>query len=314
MPLLQVNAVGSRPELSGAMPLCRSLAAHIEALPPGAPIVVLIHGYKFSPFHARRDPHDHILSLAPRRSNGVPSWPKHLGFGRGRKDEGLCIAFGWQAFGTFWTAYREAEAAGEALAEMLQSIAGMTARPVDILGHSLGARVALTAVARAVQGNVGRVILMAAAEFQGPAARCLSSRVGQGTEFINVASRENDFFDLLVERLVDPFGRARRTLGEGLAAAHPNWLDIQIDHDPTRTALARFGHRIAAPNRRICHWSGYLRPGMLAFYTDLIRDRDRLSFARLQVSLPQSRDPRWSRFFGMKWPKLPLPFLRKPSF
>ncbi len=30
-------------------------------LAPGAPLVVMIHGFRYSPSHASRDPHRHIL-------------------------------------------------------------------------------------------------------------------------------------------------------------------------------------------------------------------------------------------------------------
>ncbi len=313
MPLVQINASGDQPELSGQMPLARALAGQIRALPDGAPIVVLLHGYKFSPFRACIDPHSSILSLQPRPRARTLSWPRHLGFGRGKRDEGLCIAFGWEAHGLFWRAYREAERAGQALAELLDMIAGLTDRPVDIVCHSLGARVALSGIARARGAQIGRVILMAAAEFQSAAAGSLLSPAGQKAEFINIISRENDMFDLVVERLLQPFGRTKRALGDGLMEAAGNWLDIQIDHPEARAALGCLGHRIAEPTRRICHWSGYLRPGMLAFYSELIRNREHLSMPRLRTTLPVNRDRRWSRLFAVPELALPLSLLRNAS-
>ncbi len=313
MPLIQINAVGDRPELAGAMALERSLDHHIAALPADAPIVVLVHGYKFCPFDSKRDPHDNILSMAPKSRLGVISWPRHLGFGRGRDDEGLCIGFGWQARGSFWQAYREAERAGRALAELIGLIAARSDRRVHLVAHSLGVRVALGAIAAAPCGAVGRSILMAAAEFQGAAAHCLSKPAGQRAEIINVTSRENDIFDVMVERLIHPFGGAQ-ALGAGLSEAMPNWLDIQIDHAPTRAALAGLGHRIAAPERRVCHWSGYLRPGLFGFYSDLIRTPDALPMALLKTALPEACDRRWSRLLSPPAGFAPLPFLRKASF
>jgi len=313
MPLLQVNAIKDRPELSGAMSLPRSLATHIDALPDGAPIVVMIHGYKFSPFRTTADPHRHILSLSPVDKPRALSWPRHLGFGRGKADEGLCIAFGWEARGTIWQAYAEAGRAGTALARMIEEIGALTARPVHIIGHSLGARVALCATARARAGSVGRVIMLAAAEFQSVAAGSLSGPVGCRAEFINILSRENDVFDLMVEKLLRPFSNHGRSLGHGLTGTVANWLDVPIDHPGTLLALVRFGHRIPAPTRRVCHWWGYLRPGMLTLYSDLIRKRRDLPLELLRRAIPDRPLPRWSRLFWPRWPALPLPFARKTS-
>jgi len=312
VPLLQINALRDHPALAGAMPLEQSLDRHIAALHRSSPIVVLVHGYKFSPFDQRRDPHDNILSMAPRSRLGVISWPRHLGFGRGRADEGLCIGFGWQARGTFWQAYREAAVAGQALARLIGLIAQRSDRKVHIVAHSLGARVALAGIAASESGAVGRAILMAAAEFQDPAGQCLSGTAGRRAEIINVTSRENDLFDAMVERLIHPNGRVR-ALGAGLLEPHPDWLDIQIDHTPTLVALADLGHRIPLPSRRICHWSGYLRPGLFGFYSDLIRKPEALPLTLLKATLPEGRDPRWSRLLATPRLRAPLPFLRKAS-
>ncbi len=313
MPLLQINAVRDRLELSGAMTLGQSLDHHLAGLPAHAPIIILVHGYKFSPFDQRRDPHEHILSMAPRVRLGVISWPRHLGFGRGRAEEGLCIGFGWKARGTFWQAYREAERAGAALAELIARIGQRTDRKVHLVAHSLGARVALAGIAAAPEGAVGRCILMAAAEFQTAAFKCLDAVGGRRAEIVNVTSRENDIFDVLVERLIRPFGGAR-ALGAGLPDPRRNWLDLQIDHGPTRIALAGLGHRIAAPERRICHWSGYLRPGLFGFYSDLLRRPESLPMPFLKSLLPGPGDARWSRLLSPPAAMPPLPFLRKAPF
>jgi len=94
MPLIRVNAVGDRPVPEG------DLAGAVSALPDGAPIIVLIHGFKYRPGHPGRCPHRHILSLTPHQKMRIVSWPRPLGFGRGESGEGLCIAFGWTGTGS----------------------------------------------------------------------------------------------------------------------------------------------------------------------------------------------------------------------
>ena len=94
MPLLSVNAIGANvsPAVPGT-PLGEQLAASLASLPAGAPIVVMIHGFRFCPHLPKTNPHSHILALDPRTDCWKAiSWPRHLGFGRS-EDEGLCIGF-----------------------------------------------------------------------------------------------------------------------------------------------------------------------------------------------------------------------------
>ncbi|MDF0599988.1 alpha/beta fold hydrolase [Psychromarinibacter sp. C21-152] len=294
MPLLRVNAVGAAPALHGAGDLDAALRAAAAALPPGAPVIVLVHGYKYAPSRAATDPHRHIFSLAPPRGCWKTlSWPRHLGFGRGRRGEGLCIAFGWEARGSIWSAWGAARDAGIALAETIARLRHYHSGPVDMVAHSLGARVCLAALRRAPAGSVGRMVLMAAAEFRGTAATAMAAPAGRTAEVLNITTRENDLFDAGIEWVLRPPERGDRTLGEGLRLA--NWLDIQIDAPATRRALERLGFHVPPPKRRVCHWAPYLRPGLLLFYAALLRDRDRLSLPHLRRALPASAEPRWAR-------------------
>lgn len=296
MPLLQVDAVSGRPVLRGGGDLVAALRLALAARPPGAPVVVMIHGYRFSPFDPHRCPHDHILSLRPRRGCWKAiSWPRHLGFGRGRADEGLCIAFGWDAGGTIWRAWNSAARAGAALAGLIALAGGTRPSPVDLVCHSLGARVALSAFPALPGRSVGRVVLMAAAEFRGSAAAALATPAGRGAEVINVTSRENDLFDKLLECFVRAPARGDRALGAGLGQARRNWLDLQMDCPKSRAVLAGLGYRVPPPVRRVCHWSAYLRPGLFVFYRDLIRRREELPLAWLRARLPARPARRWSR-------------------
>ena len=300
MPVLKVNARGHAPHLHGAGDLDAALKAMLVDLPPGAPIVVLVHGYKFSPISGSACPHSHILSLNPQPGcKKAVSWPRHLGFGRGEAAEGLCIAFGWAARGTIWQAWRRAALAGVALADLIERIRVLRPDGVDIVAHSLGARVTLAAVRALPARSVGRVVLMAAADYRGAAHAVLATPAGRTAEFVNITSRENDVFDCLMEWLLPR--RGDRALGAGLGRQKPNWLDIQMDCDATRAALADLGYRIPAPARRICHWSAYLRPGLFGLYRDLIRNRHALPLACLRRVLPAEPASRWSRM----WPELP---------
>ncbi len=272
----------------------RSAAA---ALPPDAPVVVMIHGYRYAPDDPRHDPHRHILSLDPQPGAArVVSWPRALGFD-GSMAQGLGVAFGWQACGSLRRAYARAGDAGRELAGVLDELALGTGRPVAMIGHSLGARVALAAMARAAPGSVGRVILMSAAEFTDEAGHALASPAGRRAEVVNITSRENDPFDFGMELILR--GGRQRALGAGLDAADRNWLDIQIDDAPTLAALAAMGFPISNRMRRLCHWSPYLRDGVFDLYRALLRQPARLPLAALQARLPRTRSRRWSRLLAL---------------
>jgi len=311
MPLLSLNLVDGTPELDGGGSAHSALQTALKALPKDAPIVICIHGYKFSPLHKTQSPHQHILSLNPSKPCWkAMSWPRHLGFGRGMENEGLCIALGWAATGSIWQAFSTARLAGEAAAKLITAMD----RPVYLVGHSLGARVALRALACTKAGMVRRAILLAAADFRSHAIQALASPAGQTADIINITSRENDLYDALLERLVGGAEKSDTALGMGLDGAAHNWIDVQIDDEKTLNKLHGFGFKIAAPNRRICHWSAYVRPGVFAFYTALIRTPDLLPAGLLRSQLPQECTPRWSRLIA--WPNthISLPFIKKATF
>ena len=300
MPLLAINArnLVAVPDASGTDLedlVLRSLADQ----PPNSAITVLIHGFRYSPYQHKINPHRQILALEPDDSSkDAISWPKHLGFGRDQGD-GLCIGFGWDACGTIWQAHAQAETAGRALAHLIRSIQRIdNSRRVDLLAHSLGVRVVLAALPHLAGGSIGRAILMAGAEFSQTAARAVASPAGCSAEFFNITTRENDVFDALLELLIKPAVRGDRALGHGLPDPKANWLDIQIDSSAVVAALARHGHRIAGPSRGICHWSPYVRPGLFPFYRSLLRSPGVLPMPVLRATLLSVPDRRWSRLFG----------------
>jgi pimeloyl-ACP methyl ester carboxylesterase len=290
MPLVAINVNQGTPELRGGGDPREALRMALAALPPGAPVIVLIHGFTFSPFVPTRDPHRHILALKPRRDCWKAlSWPRHLGFGRGRKGEGLCLCLGWHARGTIWQAWRAARMAGAALADLIRQVQAIRPGPVHIVAHSLGARVALKAMGALPAGSLGRVVLMAAAEYQSTAAAALSTPAGRTAEVINMRSAENRLFDLLLALFVRAPLPEDRPLGAGLWSGADNWLDLSIDRPETRQALRGFGFRIPAPAQQVCHWWGYLRPGLMLMYRDLIRRPEALPLAALRSAIPERR-------------------------
>jgi hypothetical protein len=269
-----------------------------EPLPPLAPgqrVTVMIHGFRYAPGAGSACPHRTLYAVNPERSVArVVSWTRKLGLAQ----SGTGIGFGWQATGTLWNAYRSAGRAGGGLAELVRALRSAGSGPVDVIAHSLGARVALSALPDVQAGDVGRLLLLSAAEFGRPAAQALATPAGRAAEVLNVTSRENDLFDGLFELLLGARMRGLgATLGSGLDAR--NAVTLQIDSPAHTRALAAIGHRIEPPGRRICHWSAYLRPGLFPLYRAVLDGR--LPLPMLRAALPAETAPRWSRLI------LPLP-------
>lgn len=275
------------------------LSAALAHLPQGAPVVVMIHGFRYAPDLPGHCPHGHILSFDPTPGiRRVISWPRHLGLDG---QTGLAIAFGWPARGFLPAAYARARAAGKALAHLVAEIGRVSpGRRVDVIAHSLGARVALQALHHLPADSLRHLILLTAGEFRRPARRALATPAGQTATVVNVTTRENDLFDFLLEWIV---GAGTHTaLGQGLGTVRPNWIDLQIDQPATLQALRRLGYPLAAPPARICHWSPYLRPGVFPLYRALLTGA--LAAPTLRTALPDRRDRRWSRLI---LPAPPLP-------
>lgn len=304
MPLMQVNVEGTHP----AEAELRAVEAALKHLPPTAPVVICIHGFKFSPDLPEHDPHNHILALDPESDcPKALSWPRGLGFGSDAPEEGLCIALGWPARGTLWQAYRQAQATGEALARIIWRMD----RPVHLFAHSMGARVALSALPHVTEGAVGRVVLMAAAEFRSTAQVAMDTEAGRSAEVINMCSRENDLFDLMFELALSSDHASSRSLSAGLGRDLRNWCDIQIDDATTRAAMKRLGFDIPAADKRICHWSPYLRSGVFDFYRQALRTPQALPLGLLTQLIPQDHHPRFSRLIPQRPARPALSFTRK---
>jgi pimeloyl-ACP methyl ester carboxylesterase len=265
---------------------CDRLQRKLALLPPGAPVVVMIHGWRYAPGFAEDCPHGSILSLDPPTCDRrAVSWPRHLGLD-GRSALGIALA--WHAKCDPWRAHLRARWTGRALAEIARLVHHETGRPIQVIAHSMGARVALAALAKLPPGYIDRMILLAAAETRGRALAALDTPAGRAVEVINVTTRENDLFDAFFEWGVH-LG-LRTSIGQGLGRVRTNWLDLWIDQPRTLQTLAALGHPLHDPPRRVCHWSPYLRPGTIGLYRALIDGR--LSAQSLPLHRPGRR---WSR-------------------
>lgn len=296
MPMLRITVTENGTRLHGDdAPVLPALADALAA--DTGPVTIMVHGYKYQPGHPVHCPHASLMSPAPHAEDRrVVSWPARLGL-----QDRVAISFGWQARGSIWAAHRRAALAGEALAALVREIRRLAPRrPVNVIAHSLGARVALAAVRAGAPGAITRAALLAAAEYGEVARRTLDSAKGGRTQVLNVTSRENDLFDFLLERLVPPAHQGDRMLGHG-GVNLPHMVTLQLDDAQSLAALRGLGFPIAPPDRLICHWSPYLREGVFPLYRAILSGD--LTLDRLRAVLPTACAPRWSRLR----PRLPRP-------
>ncbi len=289
-----------RIDVAGAVPAERDLDRidrAARALPPGAPVTFLVHGFRYLPGHPFHDPHAHIFSQEPGGGGRSLSWVRHLGHRGTNPPPGLVVAFGWNGRGTIWAAHARARPAGHALGRLIQTVRSASpGRRINAIGHSLGARVILSALPALGPGDLERAVLLSAAVFRDEARAGMESPAGRATEVINVTSRENDLFDFCMEAVVG--GGLRASVGHGLGQSVRNWVDVQLDKPSVQRGLAALGFPVHDRSRRICHWSTFRRPGVFALYRALLTDPVPLPFSLLADCLPEGQSARWSRLLA----------------
>ena len=148
-------------------------------------------------------------------------------------------------------------------------------------------RVALRALEGLPTHSVNRVILIAAAAFESELRQALATPAGSTAEIINIRSRANCVFDLLLWLALPHWGA---TLGRG-RVRRPNLLDLAIDDRATAARLADAGYDLSEAAPRICHWSAYLRRDACAFYRALLHrpGATPLPYLRRLLDQPKSR-------------------------
>ena len=300
------------------------LARRLRAIGRNAPVVILIHGFKFHPDAAGRpaaNPHRSIYAFGPGpRSWKAPSWPEGLGFDPASPETGLCIGFAWPAAEAhlpslmatgrngFARVYERAGTYGERLADLIARIQALApGKAIDLLAHSLGARVALSSLPHLATAPE-RIVLLGAAEFDERAREALGAlRAPRPPQVYNVTARANDFYDLLLETFAPRRGWRERAVGLGLREPLPCWLDMQLDRQEVTEWINAQGIALRPMTARRCHWSFYTHEGTFAVYQAILRRRPGWDVASLRAApCFAEQEPRWSRLA----PALRLPGLR----
>ena len=271
----------------GGNDVASHLADLLPDVPAEAPIVVMIHGYRFHPGITEVDPHRLLFSHRPDRTGWkIRSWPGGLGFDEHDCGSGLAIGFAWparerhlpsllrQRCTGFAHVYERAALFGRHLADLITTVQRLVpGRRIDIIAHSLGARVALCSL-RYLETAPQRMILLGAAEFNSTAREHIEAGGRAGTpQVYNITARANDFYDLMFETFAPRRRWSDRAVGLGPVSDLPHWLDIQIDRTDVTAWINAQGVRLRPSEVRFCHWSFYTRAGAFDLYQAILRRR-----------------------------------------
>jgi len=202
----------------------RNLHATLEpvlaATPVDAPIVIYVHGHQLWP-------HPDLLEQA-------------------RRQAGLAITFKWGANARYFgilpdvnSLYNEAKSAAAPLGWLINQLAVLAPnRKVDLMVHSLGARVGFEALQYLHHRNIGRFVALAAVEFSAITLAALHRPQAHNVAFYNVTSPKILIFHRLMHHFGPRPGPADRLLCRGFAFPRANWIDIQMDQPTVQRPLA----------------------------------------------------------------------------
>ena len=272
MPMLRINAAAQGLCLHGSeQPAHRLFKARSLA---AGPALIMVHGYKYSPFVEGRCPHKRLFHKG--------GWPHALG-----ETSDLRVAFGWHARGGLRSAHTHAVERAAQLAALISHLRGCG--PVRIITHSLGATLVLAALPYLRAGDVERIVVLNGAAHLGLAQHALATPCGAQAQLFHITARENQFYDLGFETIISGSG----SMARGLRA--PNATRIQISDTRTLDGLADLGFAVAPPTRRVCHWSSYTRDGVMRLNAAILDGQVTFDQLRqLHLSSQPATRPNWS--------------------
>ena len=189
---------------------------------------MMVHGFRYDPM-SKGDNNPHLSTFLHWRKNILKDSSAY-GFGWWSCPGGKMLPKSlWKSFRTRrWNTYRHAwdlaEEAGKTLAQIIDQSSG----PINLLCHSLGSRVVLSAIATEATLPINTVVLLNGAEIRKTAI--VVSRRRPYTRFFNFVVSEDDVLKKF-GALFAPGDLYAATIGQvGLGVDAPkNWRDINID-------------------------------------------------------------------------------------
>ncbi|HEU0200329.1 MAG TPA: hypothetical protein VFR86_07830, partial [Burkholderiaceae bacterium] len=292
----------------------------------GGPLVLMVHGFLFNPKEPVRplpkptnNPHAWIFhfnaGFTVEESWGHSTgWAARLGFADTETDHGfagLPIAFGWFSAPGFnvnvtqlnKNFYSDACALADVSAlpflHLLERIAARLTNPIDIVAHSMGTQLTITALLKAsdaLLGRIGRVVLLGGSAYSAAGA-ALAQRLdalAAGVEVFNIVNRTDRVLGDLA-RHFGPLPGEHDVVGyDGVGKRFDSWVSLRLDDkglqrwaglqvDPTAYALLSRMPDGKIANLILNHWAYYAHDGNMKLFAHLFRHRKLLSIATLRA-------------------------------
>ncbi len=261
MAVIQVNVRGNQ-VVNPKWPrrdLRHTLEPALADLPAGAPIVIYVHGHQ--------------------------DWPHPDVLAQARQQVGLAITLNWPATARFFGAlpdvnqlYFDAGNAAPALAWLINLLGELAPdRPIDLLAHSLGARVGLQALPLLQHSNLARLVGLAAVEFSAITLLALTAPAARNMAFYNVTTEKTLLFHRIMHHFGPRPGPADGLLCKGFAFPRGNWVDIRLDRPAVRHPLT------AVCDKLLDLKQGVKKPALIAqLEAVFLRDRGQTDISEMR--------------------------------
>ena len=276
MDVLQFNALGVVPvELQ-----VQKILDHLSHTHSAQSITIMVHGYLFNYGDKIHCPHSTLFHPNKIKDTfRTRSWPYELKpFANGN----IAIGFSWPSRSRLKKAYRTAQIAASELAQLIKRIRYSNPKiRINVMAHSLGARVVFEAFHHLAPGDIKRIILLYPAEYKIPAEKALDTHLGRNAEILYVTSNEN----LIFEWFFSMCRLAGISAGPAFGIYEPDRFNVaKIDFTNKNLIFALRKHDICIgrKGRFTCHWSAYTRKGIFQLYAAWLFNPDRVSLFDLQ--------------------------------
>lgn len=249
-------------------------------LPMEPRIVVMVNGFDYDPTeHSNDNPHQTLFREWASKIRELST------------DEWECFGFGWYSAElepsswlggltrSHWNPYRWGwDLAGRAagvLAQTIQNRLNASNDDICIIAHSLGVRVALSALAQLPSDAVRRVLLLNGSEYS-QSAKVIATYTD--SQVLNIIVKADDVLNKLGS-VFAPEAFIKAVVGRsGIENPPVNWVDVCLDDPDVQEWAAACGYPDISgdnPGNIADHWYSYTHEPNWPLFADFITDSPR---------------------------------------
>ena len=168
--------------------------------------------------------------------HGHQDWPHPDLLEQARHQTGLAINFRWESVPHYLGVWPDVNGAYACAGQASRPLAGLVnllgqlapGRKIDLMVHSLGARVGFQALHQISAGNLGRFVTFAGVEFNAITLAALHKARPSAVSFYNITSAQVPFMHRAMHHLGPRPGPADALIARGFAFPRRNWIDIHM--------------------------------------------------------------------------------------